>query len=124
MQNEKIEGLYNQIGHLTVNDLLALTEMLKEKYSLDLSSGFTHHVNDVQTNEVKRYKISVQSIGDNKIAVIKAVKEVKGLGLKESKDFVDTIVGRDEVFDNETEAQALFNTYQKIGLVVSMTEVD
>lgn len=125
MQNEKIEALYNQIGHLTVNDLLALTEMLKEKYSLDLTNGFTHVVADsAKTDEPKRYKISVQSIGDNKVAAIKAVKEIKALGLKESKDFVDNIVGRDEIIDNFDEAQEVFNTYQKIGFKVLMTEIE
>lgn len=124
MQNEKIEDLMDQIGHLTVNDLLALTETLKKKYDLDLSNGFMPTLVDTTKVEKKTFKVSVESIGENKIAVIKAVKEIKGLGLKESKDFVDTIVGRVETFDDETEAQAVFNTYQKIGLVVSMIEVD
>lgn len=124
MQNEKIEDLMGQIGHLTVNDLLALTETLKKKYDLDLSNGFMPTLVDTTKVEKKTFKVSVESIGENKIAVIKAVKEIKGLGLKESKDFVDTIVGRVETFDDEIEAQAVFNTYQKIGLVVSMIEVD
>lgn len=122
MQKEIIDNLMVQIGSLTVNELLTLTETLKEKYSLDLST-FSYNMGDVAPIDVKKsYKISVEGIGDNKIAVIKAVREVKGLGLKESKDFVETIVGQTETFDNEIEAQDVFNMYQKIGLKVVMTE--
>lgn len=124
MQNEKLENLYDQIVHLKMTELVELTNMLTERLSLRIIGGFSTTLqNVVKAEEKKQYKVSVEGIGDNKIEVIKSVRQVKGLGLKESKDFVDTVVGKEEIFDDKEQADELFNTYNKIGLKVSLTEI-
>ena len=60
---------------------------------------------------------------DNKIEVIKSVRQLKGLGLKESKDFVDTIVGKEEIFEDFDQANELYNSYSQVGLKVTLTEI-
>lgn len=124
MQNEKLENLYNQIVHLKMSELVELTEMLKDRLSLRIIGGFSTTLeNVVKVEDKKRYMISVEAISGNKIEVIKAIKEVKGLGLKESKEFVDNIIGKTETFDDLDQANELLNTYEKVGLKVALTEV-
>lgn len=124
MQNEKLENLYDQIVHLKMSELVELTEMLKDRLSLRIIGGFSTTLeNVVKVEDKKRYMISVEAISGNKIEVIKAIKEVKGLGLKESKEFVDNIVGKTETFDDLDQANELLNTYEKFGLKVALTEV-
>lgn len=121
MQHETVDNLYDKIGALTVNELLALTNMLTEKFSLNIGVQPLAHVPAQQST---RYKVLIEALNGNKIAIIKAVKEIKGLGLKESKDFVDTIVGREEIFDDYNQAQEVLNTYNQIGLKAVMTEIE
>ena len=124
MQNEKLENLYDQIVHLKMSELVELTEMLKDRLSLRIIGGFSTTLeNVVKVEDKKRYMISVEAISGNKIEVIKAIKEVNGLGLKESKEFVDNIVGKTETFDDLDQANELLNTYEKFGLKVALTEV-
>lgn len=124
MQNEKLENLYDQIVHLKMSELVELTEMLKDRLSLRIIGGFSTILeNVVKVEDKKRYMISVEAISGNKIEVIKAIKEVKGLGLKESKEFVDNIIGKTETFDDLDQANELLNTYEKVGLKVALTEV-
>lgn len=107
-----------------MTELVELTNMLNTRLSLRIIGGFSTTLqNVVKVEEKKQYKVSVEGIGDNKIEVIKSVRQVKGLGLKESKDFVDTIVGKEEIFDDKEQADELFNTYNQIGLKVSLTEI-
>lgn len=123
MQNEKLENLYNDIVHLKMSELVELTNMLTERLSLRVIGSFSNTLQSVVKVEEKKYKVSVEGITANKIEVIKSVRQLKGLGLKESKDFVDTIVGKEEIFEDFDQANELYNSYSQVGLKVTLTEI-
>lgn len=123
MQNEKLENLYNDIVHLKMSELVELTNMLTERLSLRVIGSFSNNLQSVVKVEEKKYKVSVEGITANKIEVIKSVRQLKGLGLKESKDFVDTIVGKEEIFEDFDQANELYNSYNQVGLKVTLTEI-
>lgn len=122
MQNEKLENLYEQIVNLKMSELVDLKQMLEERLSLKIIGAFTAGLENI-VEVKKRYMVSVQEVIGNRIEVIKAVKEAKQLGLKEAKEFVDTIIGKTETFDEFEQANDLLNTYEKIGLKAALVEV-
>lgn len=124
MQNENIENVYNQIVGLKMSELVELSNLLTKRLGLNVMGSLINTMQDNAQEEIKKqYKVFVEAIGDNKIESIKNVRLFKGLGLKESKDFVENVVGREEIFDEKEQAEELFDTYNKIGFKVSITEV-
>lgn len=124
MQNEKIENLYSEIVGLKMSELVELSGLLTQRLNINVIGSFASNLqNAVIIEQKKQYKVLVEAIGDNKIEAIKNVRLFKGLGLKESKDFVESVIGKEEVFDEKEQAEELFNTYNKIGFKVSLNEV-
>lgn len=123
MQNENIENVYNQIVGLKMSELVELGNLLTQRLGLNVLGSLTTTQNAVIVEQKKQYKVLVEAIGDNKIESIKNVRLFKGLGLKESKDFVESIVGKEEIFDEKEQAEELFDTYNRIGFKVAMTEI-
>lgn len=124
MQNENIENVYNQIVGLKMSELVELSNLLTQRLGLNVMGSLVNTLqSNAQVETNKQYKVSVESIGDNKIEAIKNVRLFKGLGLKESKDFVENVVGKEEIFDEKEQAEELFDTYNRIGFKVSITEM-
>jgi len=88
MSNEQI---LDAIGHKTVLELADLIESFKSKFNVSVmaapaaGAGAAAPVVEEQTE----YSIILKDGGAKKIQVIKAVREVTSLGLKEAKDLVD-----------------------------------
>lgn len=82
------------LSSLTVLELSELSKMLEEKWGVTASiSVSATPAASVDTNvvaEVKdKFNVVLKSSGDNKINVIKEVRAITGLGLKEAKDLVE-----------------------------------
>jgi len=96
---EKIENkeeIVKAISQLSVLEVADLVKMLEEKFgvtaSMPIISGASTGTvaTAVATQEEKtEFNVILTNAGQNKIPVIKAVREITGLGLKESKDLVD-----------------------------------
>lgn len=92
---EKFKSLVEQIEKLSVLDLAELVKVLEEKFDVSamsmaaapVASGENAPAGEAQ--EKSAYNIELKSAGDQKISVIKVVKEITGQGLKEAKDLVD-----------------------------------
>ena len=97
---EKFKDLVKQIEELSVLDLAELVKILQEKFGLSGMptgvappaplSGATEGGTAGSVEEKTVFSLELKSAGEQKIAVIKAVKELTGLGLKEAKDLVDS----------------------------------
>lgn len=88
----KFKELVEKIDTMSVLDLHELVKVLEEKFGVSAAAvavasapGATGAV----AEEKNSFNAELTSAGEQKIAVIKAVKEVLGLGLKEAKDLVD-----------------------------------
>lgn len=99
---EKItkEQLVDAIGNLTVLELAEVVKMLEEKFGIQAQpvGGFIPQVGAVaqtqpsaKVEEKTEFTVMLTNAGNNKIQVIKVVREITGLGLKEAKDFVDSL---------------------------------
>lgn len=96
---EKVEKIVEQVGELSVMELSELVKALEEKFGVTampmMAAGAAPAAGGAAAGgeaaeEKSEYTVVLASGGDQKIAVIKAVREIKpDLGLKEAKDLVD-----------------------------------
>ncbi|PJE58038.1 MAG: 50S ribosomal protein L7/L12 [Candidatus Portnoybacteria bacterium CG10_big_fil_rev_8_21_14_0_10_36_7] len=92
---EKFKALVSEIEKMSVLDLSELVKVLEEKFGVSAQAMVASApaagagVGSAEVAEKSSFNIEVKAAGDQKIAVIKVVREVTGLGLKEVKDLVD-----------------------------------
>ena len=89
----KFKDLVEKIEQMSVLDLAELVKILEKKFGVSaaapamMMAGAGAAVEAVE--EKTSFDVEVTAAGDNKIGVIKVVRAVTGLGLKEAKDLVD-----------------------------------
>ncbi len=90
---EKFKTIVEQIEKLSVLDLSELVKVLEEKFGVSAAAPVVMAGGQVTsaeaTEEKTDFNVNLTSAGGNKIGIIKIVREVTGLGLKEAKDLVD-----------------------------------
>ena len=88
--SEKIEKMLEEIDKLTVVELAELVKGIEEKYGVTAAAVAAPAAGAAGAAEEKsEFNIVLKESGANKIAVIKVVRDVTGLGLKEAKELVD-----------------------------------
>jgi len=93
----KFKDLVEQIEKLSVLDLAELVKVLEEKFGVSaaapmmVAGGAASATAEAAADKEEKtsFNIELKAAGDQKINVIKVVREVTGLGLKEAKDLVD-----------------------------------
>ncbi len=87
---EKHAELLTKIENMSVLELNELVKAIEEKFGVSAAAVAAAPVAGAVVAEGKdAYTVHLASAGEQKIAVMKVVKEVLGLGLKEAKDMVD-----------------------------------
>lgn len=91
----KFQDLVKKIEELSVLDLAELVKVLEEKFGVSAAApvmmGAMSAAGDAAEakEEKTSFNVELKAVGDQKINVIKVVREITGLGLKEAKDLVD-----------------------------------
>jgi len=88
----KFKDIVEKIETMSVLDLSELVHVLEEKFGVKAQAAVMAAAPAAAGEaaaEKSSFNVELTVSGDNKIAVIKVVKEVLGLGLKEAKDLVD-----------------------------------
>ena len=118
---EKIEKLLEEIDALTVKELAELVKGIEEKYGVSAVAAAAPAAGGAAGAEEKSdFNILLKEVGGNKIAVIKAVRDVTGLGLKEAKEIVD---GAPKVIKEtvaKAEAEEIKAKFVEAGAVVEL----
>jgi len=91
---EKFKKLVEEIEKMSVLDLSEFVEILEDKFGVSAAApvaavAAAPGAGAEAAEEKSEFDVELAGAGDNKIAVIKVVKEISGLGLKEAKDLVD-----------------------------------
>jgi len=88
--------ILDAIANMTVLELSQLIKEMEEKFGVSAAAAAVAMVAPAggggaaaATEEQTEFTVVLSAFGDNKVNVIKAVREVTGLGLKEAKDLVD-----------------------------------
>ena len=92
--SEKILKLIEEVKALTVLELADLVKALEEEFGVSAAAAAVAAPAAggaaAAAEEQSEFDVILKGPGQNKIAVIKAVREITGLGLKEAKELVDT----------------------------------
>jgi len=89
-----LKEIAEMLVNLTVKDVNALADILKDEYGIEpaaaavaVAAGPAAAAEEAE--EKTSFDVILKAAGGNKLAVVKLVKELTGLGLKEAKDTVD-----------------------------------
>jgi len=126
----KIEGIIEAIEKLNVVELVELKKALEERWGVTAAAPMVAAVAagpaaaapaaTPAAEEQTEFEVILKEVGPEKIKVIKAVRELTALGLKESKDLVDGAPSSVKKGVNKEEAQAAKAKLVEAGAVVEV----
>ena len=123
----KFKDLVKQIEELSVLDLAELVKVLEEKFGVSSTpmmamqaAGGAAAGGEAAAEEKSSYNVELKAAGEQKISVIKAVKEITGLGLKEAKDLVDGAPKMIKEGVKKEEAEEMKKKLEEAGAVVEL----
>ena len=112
-----------QLVNLTVKEVNELATILKDEYGIEpaaaavvVSGGGEAAAEEVQTE----FTVILKEAGASKLAVVKLVKELTGLGLKEAKDVVDSAPSNVKEGVTKEEAEGLKKSLEEAGAEVEL----
>ena len=91
-----LKDFAEQLVNLTVKEVNELADILKEKYGIEpaaavaVASGSGSAGDAAAAEEQTEFDVILKATGASKLAVVKLVKELTGLGLKDAKSIVDS----------------------------------
>jgi large subunit ribosomal protein L7/L12 len=121
------EELLETIGNMTVLELSEFVEAFKEKFNVTAVAAAPMGVMpgaaaaEEAAEEQTEFDVILEGVGDKKIQVIKVVREVTSLGLKEAKELVDNAPGttiKEQV--SKEEAEQIKAKLEEQGAVVGL----
>lgn len=96
MASEKVTKLIEEVKNLTVSELSELVKELEEEFGVSAAAPVAVAAapaagggGAAAAEEKSEFDVVLKDVGSEKIKVIKVVREITGLGLKEAKDMVD-----------------------------------
>jgi large subunit ribosomal protein L7/L12 len=122
----KYEELLDTIGGMTVLELSEFVDAFKEKFNVTAVAapmampGGAAPAGEAAVEEKEDFNVVLEGVGDKKIQVIKVVRELTGLGLKEAKDLVDGAPGTVKEGATKEEAAEMKAKLEEVGATVAL----
>lgn len=116
----------DQVSEMTVLELAELVKVMEDKFGVSAApaavavAGGSAASGDAGAEEKSAYNINLVSSGSTKISVIKAVREVTELGLKEAKDLVDAAPKIVKESVKKEEAEEIKKKLEEAGATVEL----
>ena len=119
---EKIEKLIEEIDSLTVVELNDLVKAIEEKYGVSAVAAAAPVAGGAAAaaEEKTSFDVVLAAAGDQKIKVIKVVRDATGLGLKEAKELVDGAPKTVKEGASKEEAEELKAKFAEVGAVIEL----
>lgn len=121
-----IKSLGDSLVNLTVKEVNELATYLKEEYGIEPAAAAVAVAagpaagGEAAAEEKSSFDVILKEAGASKLAVVKVVKELTGLGLKEAKDAVDAAPAPIKEGVSKDEAEALKKQLEEAGAVVEL----
>ncbi len=113
-----------QLVNLTVKEVNELATILKDEYGIEPAAAAVVVAGGgdagAAAEEQTEFTVVLKEAGASKLAVVKAVKELTGLGLKEAKDLVDGTPANVKEGISKDEAEGLKKALEEAGAVVEL----
>ena len=118
------EELLETIGNMTVLELSEFVEAFKEKFNVTAMAAAPMAgavaAPAEAAEEQTEFDVVLEGVGDKKIQVIKVVREVTSLGLKEAKELVDNAPGTVKEQVSKEEAEQVKAKLEEVGAAVAV----
>jgi|SRR5690606_32401060 len=121
-----LKQLAEQLVNLTVKEVKELADILKDEYGIEPAAAAVAVAGPAAGGEVAAaeektsFDVILKEAGGQKLAVVKLVKDLAGLGLKEAKDLVDGAPKELKSGVSKDEADALKKQLEEAGAVVEI----
>lgn len=118
--SEKITNLISEVETLTVLELSELVKALEEKFGVSAAAPMAMMAapgagQAEAVVEQTEFTVSLKEVGAEKIKVIKVVRDVTGLGLKEAKELVDNAPKPLKENVSKEDANAIVEKFKEVG---------
>jgi large subunit ribosomal protein L7/L12 len=122
------DQFFKHLDNLTVLELADYIKEFEERYGVSAAAAMPMAVPgagapqaDAQAEEEKtEFNVVLKEIGDKKINVIKTVREVTSLGLKEAKDLVDSAPKPVKEGVSKDEAEEIKKKFEEVGAIIEI----
>ncbi len=121
-----LKTMAEDLVNLTVKDVNELAQILKDEYGIEPAAAAAVVVaqgggaDGEGAEEQSEFDVILKAAGGSKLAVVKLVKELTGLGLKEAKDIVDSAPAPLKEGVSKDEAEALKAQLEEAGAEVEL----
>ena len=121
-----LKAFAEQLVNLTVKEVNELAQILKDEYGIEPAAAAVAVAGPAAgaaapvVEEKTTFDVILKAAGPNKLAVVKLVKELTGLGLKEAKDLVDSAPSPIKEGVTKDEADALQKSLTEGGAEVEL----
>ena len=123
----KHEELLDTIGGMTVLELSEFVEEFKEKFNVQamaapvaMAAAAGGDAGGDAAEEKDEFDVVLEGVGDKKIQVIKVVRELSSLGLKEAKDLVDGAPNAVKEAVSKADAEQMKAKLEEVGATVAL----
>jgi large subunit ribosomal protein L7/L12 len=115
------EDILEAVSNMTVMEIVDLISAMEEKFGVTAAVAAAPAGGDAASEEEKtEFDVILTSFGENKVAVIKAVRSITGLGLKEAKATVEGAPTPVKEGASKTEAEEVQKTLEAAGASVEI----
>jgi large subunit ribosomal protein L7/L12 len=120
-----LKAFAEQLVNLTVKEVNELAQILKDEYGIEPAAAAVAVAGPAAdaapaAEEKTTFDVILKEAGGAKLAVVKLVKDLTGLGLKEAKDLVDGAPKELKAGVSKDEAEALKKQLEEAGAVVEV----
>ncbi|ACE83293.1 50S ribosomal protein L7/L12 [Cellvibrio japonicus] len=116
------EDIINAIAEMSVKDVVELISAMEEKFGVSAAAATVAVAAGpaAAVEEQTEFTVMLSSVGDKKVNVIKAVRELTGLGLKEAKDLVEAAPKAVKEGVSKADAEAAKAKLEEAGALVEV----
>jgi len=122
-----LKDFAEKLVNLTVKEVSELADILKEQYGIEPAAaaavavaGPAAATASAEADEKSEFDVVLKAAGGSKLAVVKLVKELTGLGLKDAKDLVDNAPSPIKEGVAKDEAEGLKASLEEAGAEVEL----
>ncbi|KPK63004.1 hypothetical protein AMJ83_09015 [candidate division WOR_3 bacterium SM23_42] len=121
-----VDALVEEIGNLSVLELSELVKALQDKFGVTAAAPMQTVAQPAAdaakpaAEEKSEFMVNMTSCGDKKIQVLKVLRELTGLGLKEAKDLIDNLPKAVKEGATKEEAQNMKSKLEEVGATIEL----
>jgi len=121
----KKDDIINAISKMSVMEIVDLVKEMEKKFDVSASNmmmggGAVANSEKEEVKEQTEFNVTLESFGSSKISVIKSIRSIINLGLKEAKDFVENAPKLIKSGIDKAESEEIKKKLEEVGAKVSI----